>query len=65
MCEISGSLHPARAFLDWYQNVSQDVKFDILDVPNKITLVKFGFLNIFVQPHDEKMSNFGMEVGDI
>ena len=41
-----------------------DVNFDILDVPKKITLAKFGFLSIFVQPPDEKMSVSGMSGGD-
>ena len=68
--EFPGSLHnsplppPPRAFRDWYQNVPQDVNFDILDVPKKITLAKFGFLSIFVQPCDEKMTVSGMGGGD-
>ena len=49
-----------RTLRDWYQNVPQDVNFDILDVPKKITLAKFGFLTIFVQPRDEKWSISGM-----
>ena len=46
------------------KNVPQDVNFDMLDVPKKITLAKFGFLSIFVQPRDEKMSVSGMGGGD-
>ena len=53
-----------RTLRDWYQNVAQDVNFDILDVPKKITLAKFGFLTIFVQPRDENMSVSGMGGGD-
>ena len=33
---------------------------DTLDVPRKLTLAKFGFLSIFVQPRDKKPSIFGM-----
>ena len=63
--EFPGSLHPPppRALRDWYQNVPQDVNFNILDVSKKITLAKFGFLGIIVQPRDEKMSFSGMGGG--
>ena len=40
------------------------MNFDILDVPKKITLAKFGFLSIFVQPRDEKKSVLEMGDGD-
>ena len=54
-----------RILRDWYQNVPQDVYFDIFDVPKKITLAKFGFLTNFVQPRDEKMSISEMGVGTL
>ena len=63
--EFPGSLHPPRALRDLYQNVPQDVNFDILDVPKKITWAKFGFLSIFVKPRAEKMSVSGMGVGTL
>ena len=53
-----------RILRDWYQNVPQDVYFDIFDVPKKITLAKFGFLTNFVQPRDEKISISEMGGGD-
>ena len=59
-----GTFHPPRTLRDWYQNVAQDVNFDILDVQKKITLAKFGFLTIFVQPRDENRSVSGMGGGD-
>ena len=56
---------PPRALRDWYQSVPRDVNFDILDVPKKITLAKFGFLSIFVQPRDEKRAFLGWGVGTL
>ena len=53
-----------RILRDWYQNVPQDVYFDIFDVPKKITLAKFGFVTNFVQARDEKMSISEMGGGD-
>ena len=56
---------PPRALRDRYQNVSQDVNFDILDVPKKITWAKFGFLSIFVKPRDKKWAFLGWGVGTL
>ena len=47
---------PPSTVRDWYQNVPQDINFDIFDVNKKITLAKFGFLTNYVQPCNEKLS---------
>ena len=45
---------PPSTVRDWYQNVSQDINFDIFDVNKKITLGKFGFLTNYVQSRNKK-----------
>ena len=55
---------PPSTVRDWYQNVPQDISFDIFDVNKKITLAKFGFLTNYVQLRNEKISISGMGGGD-
>ena len=55
---------PPSTVQDWYQNVPQDINFDIFDVNKKITLAKFGLLTNYVQPRNEKICIFGMGGGD-
>ena len=56
---------PPSTIRDWYQNVPQDINFDIFDVNKKTTLAKFGFLTNYVQPCNEKKSISGMGVGTL
>ena len=56
---------PPSTFGDWYQNVPQDISFNIFAVNKKITLAKFGFLTNYVQPRNEKISISGMGVGTL
>ena len=55
---------PPSTVGDWYQNVPQDINFDIFDVNKKIPLAKFGFLTNYVQLRNGKISIFGMGGGD-
>ena len=52
--EIRASLHPRQGPPRLVPKCAPGCEFDILDVPKKTTLAKFGFMSIRVQPHCDK-----------